>query len=369
MTITRRTFLKSTGALVGGLAVDRSIAQAGLDSPALSVPNRTEKAYQVALARAESYERDTIRDKVFTLIDQLGGLGDVVRSGDRVAIKTNLTGGTWVDDTLDQPSTELHITHPEVTRALVEAVLDAGASEVFIVEAIYDPGSWTQWGNAAIAEDFEQVKLINLNDPEPYDDFETVKVRNDWLVYDSFKMHPILHDVDAFMSIAKMKCHATAGITLSMKNIFGILPMASYRLSEKDTYRSELHGYGSQAMIRVPSIIMDLVRTRPIDFALIDGVKTCEGSEGPWTNDFNAKAANTLVAGKNMVATDAVAAAVMGFDPAAASFAQEPFLHCLNHIQLASTLGLGSNNLDEIEIVGEVLEDLRTSFRPYGVSY
>ncbi|HEX3051213.1 MAG TPA: DUF362 domain-containing protein [Aggregatilineaceae bacterium] len=360
--LTRRTFLKGTGALAGGVLVGTPTETI----PRIQANKHTSQAYQVALAQADSYEREVVRERVFTMIEQLGGLGDVVQPGNRVAIKINLTGGTWVEQQLEQPAVETMVTHPEVTRALVEAVLEAGASEVYIVEAIADLNCWSLWGSAEIAEDFEQVKLIDLNNPRLKEPFVDVPVGENWLLYDQFKMHPILKDVDVFMSVAKLKCHATAGVTLSMKNLVGTLPASLYMLTPADSNRSALHGYGKQAQVRIPSVVMDLVRARPIHFALIDGIKTAEGSEGPWTGDFNQKIANTLVAGKNMVATDAVAAAVMGFDPMAASFAEVPFQHCLNHLQLAAELGLGSNNPDDIDIVGMALDEVQTTFRAYG---
>jgi hypothetical protein len=66
-----------------------------------------------------------------------------------------------------------------------------------------------------------------------------------------------------------------------------------------------------------------------------------------------------------MVATDAVGAAVMGFDPMAASFLEEPFNFCLNHLQLAATLGLGTNDLSTIEVVGEPLDSAKVKFRGF----
>jgi uncharacterized protein (DUF362 family) len=112
-------------------------------------------------------------------------------------------------------------------------------------------------------------------------------------------------------------------------------------------------------------VIVDLNRARPINLALIDGIKTSEGGEGPWNEGWNPKAANVLIAGKNPVATDAVGTAVMGFDPAALGRNEPPFADCLNHLVLARLRGLGPHRLDEIEIVGEELDAVRAPFKPY----
>jgi uncharacterized protein (DUF362 family) len=110
---------------------------------------------------------------------------------------------------------------------------------------------------------------------------------------------------------------------------------------------------------------MDLVHARPIDFALIDGIRTSEFAEGPWQDGWNQVRPGVLVAGKNAVATDAVSTALMGFDPAAESLTTVPFRWCLNHLQLANYFGMGPNNLAGIEIVGESLEAMRYPFEPF----
>ena len=101
---------------------------------------------------------------------------------------------------------------------------------------------------------------------------------------------------------------------------------------------------------------------------LIDGVMTSEGGEGPWLGDVFQPiedVVGALVAGKNAAATDAVGAAVMGFDPTARSVEERPCEYCLNHLQMASEYGIGPHDLSEIEVVGATIDDLRYEFAPY----
>jgi hypothetical protein len=70
-----------------------------------------------------------------------------------------------------------------------------------------------------------------------------------------------------------------------------------------------------------------------------------------------------LIAGKNPVATDAVATAVMGFDPRG-SYPSSPYLHGDNHLNLAADANLGTNHLEAIDVVGAKIADVRRSFRP-----
>jgi uncharacterized protein (DUF362 family) len=310
----------------------------------------------------QTYDRATIEKQLQTLIDQLGGLGDVVKPGDSVAIKPNLTGGVYSGRLAGISAEESFVTHPEVVRALVKQVKATGAKEIFIVESVYEWESYTQWGYEQIANDLG-VKLIDLNDSKPYADFVETPVGPDNYIYKSFTFNPILKDIDVFMSVSKMKNHYLAGITHTMKNLYGLVPYRFYRLSEQDKYRSGFHGTGSETQERLPRIIVDINRARPIHFSLIDGIKTTQGGEGPWITSVAPIEPGVLIAGKNPVATDAVATAVMGHDPTS-DYPNAPFVRCVNHLNLAAQAGLGTNRLGEIEVLGTQINDVKTKFIP-----
>ncbi|HEY3342111.1 MAG TPA: DUF362 domain-containing protein [Anaerolineae bacterium] len=311
----------------------------------------------VAIVQATSYDSAHIQQQVRSLLDALGGLKGVVHTGDRVAIKTNLTGGIGTQPLPGVSAIESYITHPEVVRALGAAVLDAGAKELYIVESVYEDASWTQWGYQDVAKAIG-AKLVDLNSTSPYNEYAQVPVGDGSFLYDHFTLNRILQDVDVFMSVPKMKCHATAGITLSMKNLIGLVPARFYRTSDRDNTRTAFHG-GDAAPQRIPHIIVDLNRARPINFALIDGVMTAEGGEGPWIGKMQAKTVNVLIGGVNPLATDTVGAAVMGFDASAPS-TQEPFNGADNHFALAASKGLGTNKLADIKVLGLAVKDVMT---------
>jgi len=284
--------------------------------------------------------------------------------GDRVAIKTNLTGGVKSGRLPGVEPVESFVTHPEVVRALVKQVKLAGAKEIFIVEAVYEWESYRAWGYEAIADDLGAT-LIDLNDSRPYADFVEAPVSADSSIYPSFIFNKILQEVDVFMSVSKMKNHYLAGVTHTMKNLYGLVPYRFYRLNEDDNYRSGFHGTGTQTQGRLPRIIVDLNRARPIQFSLVDGIKTTQGGEGPWIATLAPIEPGVLVAGKNCVATDAVATAVMGHDPAG-DYPEAPYLRCDNHLNLAAAAGLGPNRLEAIEVLGVPIDRVKTQFKPAG---
>jgi uncharacterized protein (DUF362 family) len=356
--LSRRSFLKFMGALAGGTIL------AGC-RPLLPTPTATASTplARVGIARASSYDPKLVRQQVESLFNSLGGLQDVVKPGDKVAIKVNLTGGV---NTYPPPAgttaTESYLTHPSVVRAIGELLRDASAKEISIVEAVWQWESYLKWGYLDLAVSLGAV-LIDLNSPEPYGSFASVPVGKDWFIYKKFTFNRRLEEVDAFISVAKMKCHWLCGITQSMKNLVGLVPFKYYERTAGDGYRTGFHGADNETKHRLPRVVMDLNRARPIHLSLIDGIQTVEGSEGPWNQDLQLKKPGILIGGKNPVATDAVAVAAMGFDPTT-DYPNAPFLRAENHLNIAHQLGLGSNRLSEIEIVGARLEDVKMLFLP-----
>ncbi len=107
----------------------------------------------------------------------------------------------------------------------------------------------------------------------------------------------------------------------------------------------------------MPRIVVDVITARPIDLALIDGITSMAGGEGPWNTGRKLRFVEpgVLLAGTNPVNTDAVATAVMGYDPRAPK-GTLPFKNCDNTLLLAEARGVGSTDLKRIEVVGMSIE-------------
>jgi uncharacterized protein (DUF362 family) len=353
--LTRRNFLRSAGLAAVALAAAGCQTSQVVDSSQITNPKAT-----VAIAQAKNYDRKLIRKQVEAMLDGIGGISDVLAHGNRVAIKTNLTGGTSVAGLPGIKEVDSYLTHPEVVRAVCELLRDAGAKELFIVEAVYEEESWPAYGYVDVAKDVG-AKLIDLNNHAPYKDFAKVAPGTDKPVYEDYLFNPILNEIDAFVSISKMKCHNNAGVTHTLKNSFGLVPFRFYTLSPDDYHRSALHGPDNEAKNRVPKVIIDLNKARPINLSIIDGVLTTEAGEGPWISALTPIKPGVLFAGKDPVATDSIATAAMGFDPLA-DFPNEPFVNGINHLNLAAKAGMGTNRLDEIKVVGAKLKDVTVKF-------
>ncbi len=319
------------------------------------------KTATVATASVKDYTLEPLTDHLRRMLDDLGGLSQVVKPGDVVGIKVNLTGGTYWDAPDKLPAIETFATHPAVLAALAASLHDAGVERITVLESTDDPTLLTAWGYAEVLKQYN-LTWVNLNHPDPYPDFAVLPVGGNAAVFDTFTVNPILAELDCFISLAKMKCHATAGVTHSMKNLFGLAPVSLYRNAPQDGNRTMFHTWEAFDP-RIAHIIVDLNLARPIDLALVDGIKTVEGAEGPWNAAMTPISPGVLVAGADAVAVDAVCTGIMGFDPTASGHTS-PFLHSENHLNLAAEAGLGTNRLENIVVKGAGIDDLKTPFKP-----
>ena len=112
----------------------------------------------------------------------------------------------------------------------------------------------------------------------------------------------------------------------------------------------------------MPRVTVDLTAARPIHLAIIDGISTVAGGEGPWQKTCRPVHAGVLIAGTNCVTTDAVCTALMGFDPMA-DRGTAPFETCDSTLKLAEQLGIGTRDLRQIEVRGVPIEKGRVYFR------
>jgi uncharacterized protein (DUF362 family) len=158
-------------------------------------------------------------------------------------------------------------------------------------------------------------------------------------------------------------------VTVAMKNLIGLGPWQLYCRTMADGSRSAFHvgAHGNEDFKpRLPRVVVDLNRARPIQLALVDGIMTNDGGENGYNLGTHLRAPGVLLAGKNAVAVDAVSTAVMGFDPTA-EYPNAPFLRGENHLNIARGLGLGTNRLEEIEVKGASIAEVRQKFVPAGV--
>lgn len=351
----RRSFIQKAGLFLGGLLTFSS----GLLNPFKSRASNPgyNPTTKVAVTLADSYGSDYIKEKVRHLFDSLGGLSEIVEPGDKVGIKINLTGGSGFDGHPNLQGVdprEAMWTHPDVFKAVGDLLIEKGVSgsDIYVVEAIWDMDSYNLYGYSDIQQSWG-AKLVNLNNPDPYDDFEDVSTGPDYFYYPTIKLNRILSELDLFVSIPKMKQHYDAALTHSMKNLVGIVPMQYYMMPDAQGWRSKLHFEGGPVGQHLPRSVCDINLARPVQLAVIDGIKNAVGGEGPWNPTFEPAEFGMLIAGTDPVATDSVAVKVMGFNPEDEQIQRPAGEYADNHLYLMNQKGHGTNKMDDIELVGD----------------
>ncbi len=355
----RRQFLTSAGLATAGLLA----GACGKDSP--TEPKKTtpkvypEGSSKVATAKLTSYDLSTLKSSIQTMLEQIGGVGDILKSGDTVGIKINLTGGAGSASSYERssglPVGETYWTNPVVLQAVCELMKDAGAGTIYVLEAIYDQASLDSFGYSDVINHVGAT-FVDLNGKAPYSGYASRPVGNYKLIYPNLTQNGVLNDLDCFISLPKAKVHIGAGVTHGMKNLVGTLPMpAGIYNNVGDSNRSKIHNHRDKFEGNPDSnlcrVILDLNHATPINLVINDAVKTVLGSEGPWNRQINPKSFNRLVAGKDPVAVDSISTKIIGYDPMAADMTK-PFTTCINYLKKASELGMGNYDLDMIEVVG-----------------
>jgi uncharacterized protein (DUF362 family) len=377
----RRKWLAQTASLVGGAYLGSALPMRAATAPSMPV----------AVTRCKTYDPSELVPAMQKMFDDLGGLGRLVK-GKTVAIKINLTGApTYRIGYL--PLGDTHYTNPQVIAATCHLMGKAGARRIRLLESPWSTADPVEeyilranWEPRHILGSAQNVEFENTNYLGSGKKYSRLSVPNGGYVFPGFDLNHSYEDCDVFVSLAKLKEHATAGITLSMKNCFGMTPATIYGTGAGDDEPSVIpkggrmivhSGYREpsksapqendpksprQDTYRVPRTVVDLISARPIHLAIVEGVKTMTGGEGPWIREeLTGVAPGVIVAGLNPVNTDAVCMSVMGFDPMA-DRGTPPFEVCDSTLKLAEAAGVGTRDLKRIEVIGTPIADVRFDF-------
>jgi len=275
---------------------------------------------------------DQAEDAVRRAVGLAGGLPSEVGSGATVLIKPNVVNASR--------SGSGRITDARVTEAVAKMVLERDPKRVVIGEGSsvgYDfPGRLDSLhcleasGTADVARRLG-VDLVDLNRDE------TVWVQaEDAFLMDRFGVAKTALEADVILDLPVVKTHVRTGITCGLKNMKGVLPGDE----KKRTHR-----------LGLDRAIVDLNRVMKPHFTVVDALV---GMQGTNTDPEDRVVVGCVVAGADVVAVDAVCAAMVGFD-----------VDQVLHVKLAGEAGLGVADLDRIEVRGETIAAVRRRFVPF----
>jgi uncharacterized protein (DUF362 family) len=382
--LTRREWLAVSAAGVAAMGLDAAV---------------TPPADPVSIGKYPGYGK-RLAEQLATQFDQIGGLTGLMR-GKTVTVKLNLTGsGRFPGFTEGQT----YWVHEDLVGACCHLFGKAGARRIRLVEGTYEGESLDDkmldagWDVKAIRNAAPLVEFAQTSNRGAAKNYSRLKVPQPY-IFPAFDLHSAYEDTDVFVSLAKLKEHEECGLTLTIKNMFGVPPISIYgddagvdEPNERPRKaREEIMHYGKRPPsksapaelnakseryegYRVPRICVDVAMARPIHLSILDGIETCTTGEGPWVAGAKHVQPGLVVIGRNLVTTDTVGAAVMGFDPRAkrgesgfkvikthAESADDP-RWADNPMLLAEARGLGSADLKRIEVRGMPIAQAKFDF-------
>lgn len=278
---------------------------------------------RVAVSRADSYESPLVERIVEGV--RLCGLSVAGRS---VVLKPNL---------VEFDTQGVINTNPAVVAAAIEAFRRLDAREVIVAEG---PGHRRDNEYLLRASGLQRVleqhraRYVDLNS----DDISPLPLPSRFTSLGRLYFPQTVLKADLVVSMPKLKTHHWAGVTLSMKNMFGVIPGAIYGWP-----KNVLHWAGIEESIVDINSALAMPR-----FAIVDGIVGMEGN-GPIQG--TPKHAGVLIFGEDPVAVDATAARLMRIDPAK-----------VNHLRVAGEF-LGNVAREKIVQVGEPIEALAQDFQ------
>ena len=275
--LTRRTFLKAgAAAAVGGAAVGFT---------RYSIAGRP----KVDIQKVPSYQADVaaVLRGSFQRLELTG-----MFAGKRVLLKPNLVETAPVDSPIN--------TSPAVVAAAAQVIRELDAREVFVAEGAghrRDTELVLDQSGLGDVLDAMGLRFVDLNIQEV-----VAKPNRSGRTSMAELFLPVtLSQADVIVSMAKLKTHHWAGATLSMKNLFGVMPGIVYGWP-----KNRLHAVG------IPESIVDINATVRPHLAIVDGIVGMEG-DGPIMG--KPKHTGVLVVGRSCTAVDATCCRIMKIDP------------------------------------------------------
>jgi uncharacterized protein (DUF362 family) len=276
----RRTFLVAAGTVAAG----------GLGARLFRNYDESAHRASVFIGKAASYEVELgsiVREGLIAL-----GLGPAWVAGKSVLLKPNL-----VEPSREAPQIN---THPALIRAVVEVFRGWRARDVFVAEGqghCRDSEYVLEQSGLGPVLDAEKIGFVDLN----HDDVFFVPNRLRFTKLARLGLPAILRRADLIVSMPKMKTHHWVGVTLAMKNFFGVMPGVYYGWP-----KNVLHHAG------ISESILDINAAVRPHLAIVDGIVGMEG-DGPIMG--TPRRAGVLVMGTNLPAVDATSARLMGINP------------------------------------------------------
>jgi uncharacterized protein (DUF362 family) len=221
-------------------------------------------------------------------------------------------------------------THPLVVKAVIDHLREAGVEDVVIGEScifgVKAEEAFRVTGMEEVAA-MEGVRLIDLDQGDPME----IAIPGGRIVK-KIKVPALLKAFDYIVSVPVMKTHMHTQVTLSIKNMKGLLWRREKARFHQLQYAEQITHGDKELDIA----ISDMASVLLPHFAIIDGTVGMEGM-GPAYG--KRKKMGIIVVGDNALSADVIAARLMGFDPGS-----------VPHLRLTAKKGLGEIQREKISV-------------------
>ena len=253
-------------------------------------------------------EPDVMFDKA---IASLGGMKTFVHKGNTVVVKPNIG---W--DVIPERAAN---TNPLLVNRIIKHCLDAGAKDVYVFDHTCD--SWNScYSNSGIEKSVKDAggKIVPGNSEKYYQQVSILKGKR----LKESKVHELILECDVFINVPVLKSHNSTDLTISMKNLMGIVWDRGY------WHRNDLN-----------QCIADFPSYRKPDLNIVDAysVMMKNGPRGVSRSDVvNMK---SQIISTDIVAADVAAAKLFGSDP-----------QDIEYIKYAYDMKIGEMDLSKLNI-------------------
>lgn len=278
---TRKSFLLRALGMIGGVIT-------------ASIPGRIPKLFSAVDTRPDStlivvtcpdLSEKSIKAMVHKGFENMGGINKFIKKGMNVVIKPNMA---W-----NSAPERAHTTNPFIVEEVTKMCVNAGA-KVTVFDRTCNSAKQS-YISSGIAEAAEKAgaKVEYIDDRK----FTLVKVPGA-LKHDTLPVYKPVLDADFVINIPILKHHSSSEITISMKNLMGVIG------GNRGAFHLNLH-----------ESIVDFAKAVKADLIICDATRilTANGPNGGTPEDI--RDAKTLIMGTNTVTVDAYAASLFGRRP------------------------------------------------------
>jgi len=278
---------------------------------------------KVSLVRCSNYDPGQVKGALKKALSLIDGLPGIIKRGSRVLIKPNMLSARRPEEGVT--------THPAVVKGIVELVQEMGA-EAIIGDS---PGGtnrdlncfWEACGYKEVSET-TGAPLVSLER-----ELREVEVPGG-VIYKTLHFSRTALEVDALITVPKLKTHNLTLLTGAVKNLLGLIPgLGKIGFHRRCPGPDDL----GEAVVDILSVVKPRL-------AVMDAIVGMEGN-GPVSDKL--RDIGVILAGTDAVALDTVAQAIIGLDP-----------FDVPTTRAAGKRGLGIADLRKIELKGESLEDV-----------